>query len=242
MENVSRSHLHHQRVGGIAALYMAAAYIAAIPYFLLVVDYRSATSPAAKLAMVARNFGSLSAMTTATYGIFGLALIIVALALYSRLKGSESPVARLSAGVGLVWACLLIASGSVFVFGMKTVLALRVTDAAGAASAWSTIEAISNGLGGGSGEIVGGPWVLLVSWAGMHSLGLPKALNWLGIATGLLGLASIVPPLSDAAVAFGMLQIPWLVWLGICLLRTRESDCSMQTGMDYVHQGTAVRC
>lgn len=221
MQNVSQSHVHNQKVGGIAALYMAAAYVAAIPYFLLVVDYRSATSPAAKLAMVVRNSGSLSAMTTATYGIFGLALVILALALFDRLRGSESSVARLSAGVGLVWACLLIASGSVFTFGMKSVLALRATDAAGAASAWSTIESIANGLGGGSGEIVGGPWVLLVSWAGMHSLGLPRALNWLGIATGLVGLASVFPPLGDAAVAFGMLQIPWLIWLGICLLRTR---------------------
>lgn len=224
MQNVSRSHLHNQKVGGIAALYMATAYIAAIPYFLLVVDYRSATNPAAKLAMVARNVGSLSVMTTASYGIFGLALVILALALFDRLKGSESPVARLSAGVGLVWACLLIASGAVFTFGVKSVLALRVTDAAGAASAWSTIECIANGLGGGSGEIVGGPWVLLVSWAGMHSLGLPKSLNWFGIVIGLVGLASIFPPLGDAAVAFGMLQIPWLVWLAICLLRTRENE------------------
>ncbi len=226
MERASRGFLQYQKVGGIAALYMAGAYLAAIPYFLLVVDYRGAADPAAKLAMIAANQGSLSVMTVITYVVFGLALVVLALALVDRLKGTESPVARLSAGVGLLWACLLVASGSVFTFGMEGALALRGTDAAGAASAWAIIESIADGLGGGGGEAVGGTWVLLVSWAGMLGRRLSRPLCWLGIVTGLVGLASLVPPLRDAAVVFGILQIPWLAWLGIVLIRSRESTAA----------------
>ena len=32
----------------------------------------------------------------------------------------------------------------------------------------------------------------------------------------------MIPPLSDAAIAFGLLQIAWFVWLGISMLRTAE--------------------
>jgi hypothetical protein len=223
MEKAIRSHLNLQKAGGGAALYLAAAYLAAIPYFLLVVDYRSAADPAAKLAMAVGNQGSLYAITLVTYVIFGLALTVLAIALGDRLRGTESPLARVCTGLGLTWACLLIASGSVFTMGMKNVIALQAADPAGAASAWWIIESIADGLGGGSGEVVGGPWVLLVSWASLRSKRLPVALNWLGLATGLVGMVSIIPPLHDAAVGFGVLQIPWLVWLGIALLRTKES-------------------
>ena len=39
--------LDRQRVGGMAALYLAVAYLAAIPYFLLVLDYQGVVDPAA---------------------------------------------------------------------------------------------------------------------------------------------------------------------------------------------------
>ena len=41
-----------QRAGGIAALYVAVAYLAAIPYFVLLVDYPSATDPVSKVAIL----------------------------------------------------------------------------------------------------------------------------------------------------------------------------------------------
>jgi hypothetical protein len=44
----------------------------------------------------------------------------------------------------------------------------------------------------------------------------------LGVVLGLVGLASVVPGLRDAAMIFGALQIVWLVWMGIAMLRTTE--------------------
>ena len=49
-----------------------------------------------------------------------------------------------------------------------------------------------------------------------------KALGWFGVVIGVAGLASVVPPLHDAAIAFGLLQIVWFVWVGIVLLRTAQ--------------------
>ena len=51
-----------QRAGGIAALYVAVAYLAANPYFVLLVDYPSATDPVTKVALLRDNLTSMYLM------------------------------------------------------------------------------------------------------------------------------------------------------------------------------------
>ncbi len=220
MERTNGS-LLDQKVGGTAALYLAVAYLVAIPYFLLVLNYQSVVDPEAKLSLLVKHHGSLYAFNLLAYVVFGLALTVLALALFERLKGEVPFLARITAGLGIIWSCLLVASGAIYNVGMENVVKLSGKDATGAASAWQVIESVADGLGGKAGEALGGPWVLLVSWAGLQSKRLPKALSWLGLATGLIGLVSNVPPLRQSAVMFGLMQIAWLVWLGIVLFQRR---------------------
>ncbi len=93
---------------------------------------------------------------------------------------------------------------------------------------------MAEGLGGAGGEILGGLWVLLVSWAALRTGGLPKVLGWFGLTIGLVGVVSVVPAVRDAAMVFGMLQIAWLVGIGIVMLRTTE------TAMERVPSRAAV--
>lgn len=76
-----------------------------------------------------------------------------------------------------------------------------------------------NGLGGGN-EIVGGIWVLLVSWAALRGARLPRALNYLGVVIGVAGLVTIVPALEAVRAIFGLGLIVWFVWVGVVLLRS----------------------
>lgn len=220
MERTFRWLTDHQHIGGLAALYLAAAYLATIPYFLVVLDYPSVSDATAKLALLVAHQGSLYAFNLLAYVVFGLVLAVLTLALYVRLRDDTPAMARVIAGWGIIWSCLLIASGTVSNMGMEYVVALHLVDAAGATAAWQIIEAIVNGLGGAGGELLGGSWVLLVSLAALSSRCLPRALSWLGLATGAVGLASNVPPLRESAVLFGLMQIVWFVWLGVVLLRT----------------------
>jgi prepilin signal peptidase PulO-like enzyme (type II secretory pathway) len=87
---------------------------------------------------------------------------------------------------------------------------------------------VADALSSGQGELLGGLWVLLVSVAALRTGGLPKALNWLGILIGFAGIVSVVPPLLDAAYVFGLLQIVWLIWMGIVMLRTRAPERSQR--------------
>jgi len=116
-----------------------------------------------------------------------------------------------------------VASGMVSNAGITPVVALYGKDPAQAALIWLGIESVASGLGNGNGEILGGLWTLLVSWAALRTGGLPRFLNYLGLVVGLVGLVSTIPGLSDLVGIFGMSQLVWFVWLGIILSRQRPS-------------------
>jgi hypothetical protein len=209
------------KAGGLAALYLAAAYLVAMPFFLLVVDYLSVEDPATKVALLAANHASVHVMHLVTYVVFGLALAVLALALHQRLKTAAPALMQVATVVGLLWAFVLVASGLIFNAGMATVVGIYPSDPGRATVIWQTIEPISEGLSSAQGEILGGLWVLLVSVAGLRTGGLPRPLGWFGVVVGGVGLASVIPQLADAAIVFGLVQIAWFAWLGPVLLRAR---------------------
>ncbi len=99
---------------------------------------------------------------------------------------------------------------------------------------WQSIEPVAQALGGAGGEILGGLWILLVSVVALRSGALPRILGWFGVVIGVAGLASVIPPLNDAAIVFGMLLIAWFVWVGVALITTKataaESDRLQRAG------------
>ena len=222
--------VRQQKVGGLAALYLAAAYVVAMPYFLALVKYPSVVDPVEKVALLVGNHGSMTAMYLITYVIFGIVLAVLALALYARLEDGAPALTQAATAVGLLWAFVLVASGMIFNAGMAAVVGLHGTSPAQAVSAWQAIEPVTEGLGGSGGELLGGLWVLLVSVAALRTGQLPKVLNWIGVAIGAAGVVSIVPALKDLAYVFGLLQIVWFVGLGFVLLRTtpRPADAAME--------------
>jgi len=212
--------VRQQKVGGLAALYLAAAYVVAMPYFLVFVKSQGVVDPLEKVALLVGNHNSMQAMHLITYVIFGIVLAVLALALHARLRDRSPILAQAATAVGLIWAFVLVASGMIFNAGMAAVVGLHATSPAQAVSAWQAIESVTEGLGGSGGELLGGLWVLLVSVAALRTRGLPRLLNWLGVAIGTAGVLSVVPVLKDLGLGFGLLQIVWFVWLGIVMLRT----------------------
>ena len=231
MKACVEGNVRQQSVGGFAALYLAMAYVVAMPYFLVFVKYQDVVDPAEKVALLVGNHGSMQAMHLITYVIFGIVLAILVLALYERLRGGSPLLTQAATAVGLIWAFVLVASGMIFNAGMAAVVGLHGTSPAQAVSAWQAIEPVTEGLGGSGGELLGGLWVLLVSVAALRTRGLPKVLNWLGVVIGSAGILSVVPVLKDLGYVFGLLQIAWFAWLGIVMLRTtaRTADPAMES-------------
>jgi len=229
MNTLTRDEARRQKAGGAAALYIAFALLAAMPYFLLVVDYVSAETAVDKLALVVANYSSMYAMYLVTYVLYGMALAVVVFALYDRMRDHAPALMRAAMAVGLLWSVALVGSGMIFNYGMTTVVTLEKTDAAQAQLTWQAIEPVAQALGGAGGEILGGLWILLVSTVALRSRTLPKALAWFGVVLGVIGIASTVPPAHDAAMLFGLMLIAWFVWTAVVLLRTTAvvagTDC-----------------
>ncbi len=216
--------IDHQKAGGVAALYLALALLGAIPYFLVVVDYPGAETAADKVDLIVDHYASMYAVYLLTYVAFGFAVGVLALALWDRLRTVAPVTVRIATAVGLLWAVALVASGMVFTYGITTIHDLAATDPANAVTTWRSIEPVAMALGGAGGELLGGLWVLLVSIVVARSDRLPKHLGWLGLLIGVTGIASVLPPLNDATVAFGLLQIVWFAWLGVALLTAKAAD------------------
>ena len=208
------------KVGGLAALYLAAAYVVAMLYFLVFVTYSDVVDPVERVNAIVANHGSMRLVNLISYVVFGIVLAILALALHAR-SGRRAPVlSQAATAVGCLWAAMLVASGLVFNAGGAAVVALHSTSPAQAVAVWQAIQPVADGLGGSGGELLGGLWVLLVSVTATRTAALPKALNCSGIVVGAAGVVSVLPGLAAGAYVFGLLQIVWFVWLGVVLLRT----------------------
>jgi len=223
METLTRQDAARQKAGGIAALYIALALLSAMPYFLLVVDYLGAETAAEKVALVVANYASMYAMYIFTYVFYGVALGVLAFALYDRLHAHAPATMRVATAIGLLWSVALVTSGMIFNYGMTTIVALANTDPTQAGLAWQAIEPVAEALGGAGGEILGGLWVLLVSVVTLRSGALPRLLGWFGVVIGAAGLISVIPPLHDASLVFGMLLIAWFAWVGATLMTTKAT-------------------
>jgi hypothetical protein len=209
-----------QKVGGFAALYLAAAYLTGIVLFLIVLDYLSIVEPAQKVTLLVDKQAVIYSTNLLMYVIFGIVLIPLVLALYERLHTASPTIIRTAAVIGMIWAGALIASGMVANAGIAPTVALYEKDPAQAALTWLAIESVANGLSFANGEILGGLFTLLVSLAALQVRGLPRWLSYLGILVGVIGIISILPGLGDLAALFGVTQLLWFVWAGVVLLRS----------------------
>ena len=206
-----------QKFGGFAALYAGIAYIVGMIGFLLVVGWPE--DPAQQVNVLVNNQSAQHMLYLIVYQIWAVVLVVLTLALYERFKTISPAMVQIVTAIGIIWATLVIASGMIFNIGMETVVNLYGKDPAQATTVWLVIESVTNGIGGGN-EIVGGLWMLLISWVALQAGGFPKALNYLGVVVGAAGILSALPELGDVGLIFGLVQIVWFIWLGIVLLRS----------------------
>ena len=215
-----------QKFGGFAALYMAAAYIVGMIGLLAVVDVSSVAGPVQKVALMADNQAFLYMLHVIVYVVWGMFMVVLALALYDRLKAGSPAIMQIATVFGIFWGCVIITSGMIHNTAMQNVVDLYAQDPAQAGTVWLTIESVLGGMAG-SNEVLGGIWILLVSWAALRTGEFSRVLNYLGVAVGVAGIIWIIPALAEVFIyVFALGQIVWFVWLGIVLLRSKPGKAA----------------
>ncbi len=212
-----------QKMGGIAALYIAAAYVVIFVVLIFLMDSFIVVDPVQQVALIADNQAIMYIMNLIMFVAVGIFLVVLALALYERLKAGSPAIMQIATAIGLIWACLLIGSGMVANSGIETVVDLYGKDPAQAVTVMLAIEPVADGLGCEI-ELPGSLWVLLISWTALRVGGLPKALNYLGVVLAVAGILTVFPAARDVArPVFALGQLVWFMWLGIVMLRGRTS-------------------
>jgi hypothetical protein len=118
-----------------------------------------------------------------------------------------------------------IAAGLLYVFidifGILSPLYVP-TGSSQAATVWLTISPVFEVLFDRV-EVVGGIWVLLVTWGALLVGRFPRALNYLGVVIGGAGVLSLFPALEVLGSGFRLGEMVWFGWLGIVWFRGSRS-------------------
>jgi hypothetical protein len=209
-----------QKAGGLAAIVEALAYIAgfAVMFTVLMPPNADTLSAGEKLAFMLGKQGIFQAWNLFIYVVFGVLLVLLSLALHERLLAREGALTKVATAFGLIWAGLVIAAGMIAITGLVAAAKLHSIDPVQAATLWQTVSAVQEGVGGGI-ELVGGLWVILISWSALRQGAFPRWLNYLGLGVGLAGVLTIIPPLKELGALFGLGQIAWFAWLGVVMLK-----------------------
>lgn len=220
IHNPTSEQLGSSRAGAVGALTAAATFVFGIALFVTSMsDYTEGDpTPAESVDFLTSHQTTLFAWYTVIFLVFGVAIIPLARTLHRRLADVSPQLADIGAVFAYIWAGLMFATGMISNIGITAVVDLDETDPAAAEALWSSIDTVTNGLGGGN-ELVGGMWILLVSLAAWGTKRLPTGLNVLGIISAAAGLITLVPGLSDVGMIFGLGSIAWFAWTGIVLLR-----------------------
>lgn len=206
-----------RKVGGLAALFEAFAYIVGFAAMLTVLSGPAGMAPAEQLRFVLGKAGLYQAWNAVIYILFGAVLVALVSALHERLASGSALLMKIASPFGFIWAGMVIATGMIANLGLAAAGRVIEADPAHATQMWLTLNVVQEGLGGGV-ELAGGLWLILLSVAALRCAAFPKLLNYLGIVVGVAGVLTVAPALGALAAVFGLGQIAWFTWLGVTLL------------------------
>jgi hypothetical protein len=210
-----------QKAGGLAALLHATAYIVGIILGVTLIFPLLDATTGQYLAFVTDNQTLVYTWNLVSYWGSAITLVVMALALYDRLKTGSPALMQVATVFGLIWAALIIGSGNLMLRDVGVIAELYGKNPSQATTTWLALEAVETGMVSGN-ELVGSLWVLLLSLAALRTGELTKTLNSLGLVLGIAGILTIIPPLASSMIMiFGPGMIIWSAWLGIVMLRNR---------------------
>jgi hypothetical protein len=212
-----------QKMGGITALIHSAAYLVGIGLYFTILSPILDADPGQYLALLTDYQSLMYVWIFIAYWVAGFCMVVVALALYDRLKAGSSAMMQVATVLGLIWAGLIIGSGNLMLHDFDEIANLYGKDPAQAETVLVALTAVEDGIISGN-EFIGGLWILLLSWAALRTGGLNKTLNYFGLVIGVAGIVSIVPAFAETAImVFALSMIVWFIWVGIIMLRNNSS-------------------
>ena len=213
---------YHSPIGIASSVYMAVAYITGILIFIVVLKYPQITEDLDKVKLLVEMKSMMFVSNLIMYVVFGPVLILFILFLVSLLDNRQTVLVKFSAIIGYIWAGSLTASGMIANGAIEPITRHFSDNPEQAVYLWQMLDTVSLSIGNGNGEILGGLMTLGFGIAIMQNEHLSRGLGVFGIMVGFIGILSLIPPLADLAVIFGILQLGWFVLTGFSSISIKE--------------------
>ena len=161
--------------------------------------------------------------------------------MFTRSKGKMGAIKKLNSirNIGRVAGFLYLFISIVEIWDPFSILYVP-TDPSHAGTVWLAISSVPQQLVGRI-EIVGGIWILLISWTALRAGRLPRARNYLGVAVGVAGVLTVVPALDALVTVFELGLFVWFVWLGIVMFRASRGAAARKLHAFFVASGVLRR-
>jgi hypothetical protein len=104
-----------QKMGGVAALIQAAAYVVGFGLALTLLAPVLDADPDQYVAFLVDNLTLMHIWHLIIYLVAGVFLVVLALALHERFEADSPAMAQTATAFGLIWAGLVIASGMLLI-------------------------------------------------------------------------------------------------------------------------------
>lgn len=208
-------------------MFMAFIYAGAFVYFGAILSFPASKAPEVVMTFLAQHQQALGLAYFLIYVVFGVLLAMLVTALNEKLKREHNYVNTLATLFGKVWVGLVIASGMIATIGLSRVIELAKISNEDAYQLWTVVSMLVESLGGGN-ELVGGIWVLLTSIVALQLNVFGKRLNYLGLAVGIAGVATVYPA-DIFTELFGISQLVWFFCIGIALFKSPNNTSSRHT-------------
>lgn len=215
------------RTGGVSALVQAIFFLLIPVVFLLVLpraglSVADLSDPAKMLAFTTKN--ALLLWFDAAMIIAAAAVVALALVLQDHLRNA-APFAMRYAVIGAsIGAALLVASGVCDIYDLSALAGAYKAGGAMATvatAAYAGVGTLAVGLFW-AGLLAYGVSVLVTSWVALQAHTFAPALNYLGIAWGILAILSVFayasPTLFVASLIVPIVGLIWAAWMAAGML------------------------
>jgi hypothetical protein len=203
-----------QTVGGVSAIIEGLCYIGSLLLVLVAMpamgwqmDYWEEPTKAVPFVHAHQTFFILAALF---YVVSALVVLPVVVAVHERLRSLSPTLIAAASALGVMATAMLLLNALVQYAEFRAIGTLSPTVAEqarayGSVAYDATFQAASVCLG---------IWVLLLSWVVIRRGAMPRWLGYFGLLVGAADIAALFFPPPSL-----LLSIPWLIALGIVLLR-----------------------
>ena len=213
-----------QKIGAIGAFLQVIYFLVMVLFVTTILPSHGfpATSdayhnPAEALAFASQS--PLRALDELRDVIWGIGLILTALAFFERWHSRSVYITHLMFTFAIIGTTLLFASGIAGFTSISELAKLYAQNPTDAGPAYLAVTLMAGGMRS-TAIIVFGGWVLLTSSLALKRGELPELLNYIGLVVGIASIGALVIP--GATYVIIILGLVWLMWLGVALWRLPE--------------------